>query len=188
MKRRIEVSLGFCSLVCILGWIELRICLFFLVSLLVHELGHVVCIRLFRIDIYGISLKIVGVVIRHGVCSYGQEIICAAAGPFASMLLALLVLRRLPELAVISGALAAVNLLPIYPLDGGRILRSVLLGKMEEQRVVQLLSRVTFVLCCLLMTLACWLTAVMQMGIWPVFLVLVILCRVGDAGWSETKI
>lgn len=138
-----------------------------------------------KIRIRCVSLGITGAVIRHEFCSYRQELVCAAAGPASSFLLSLTMCRNCPELAVLSAMLGAVNLLPIFPLDGGRILRSILFLLLEEEKVLRLMGRVTFVVCCVLMAAACCVTAALQAGIWPIFAALIVLWKVGCAGWSE---
>ncbi len=185
MEKRIEVSVGFAAMVCVLGWFDLKICGCFLAAMTVHELAHLIVIRLFRIPVNGVSLRLSGAVIRCGFCGYGQEAVCAAAGPAANFFLGLALMRIAPQLAAVSFLLGAGNLLPVYPLDGGRILRALLSRKKDEETVLAVLSRVTFVICCLLMTVACWLTAELQMGLWPVFAALIILCRVGTVKWTE---
>lgn len=57
--------------------------------------------------------------------SRGREMVCALAGPIGSLSL-LLFSKWLPRIAFCGAMQAAFNLLPIYPLDGGRALRSVL--------------------------------------------------------------
>lgn len=180
MIRRIKISPGFCALVCVLGWYDLRLCGWFLLSLLVHEAGHGAAMLLLGVPVRGITLGIGGAVLPCGLCSYRQELWCAAAGPAAGALLSLLVLRQQPELAILSGGLSIFNLLPLYPLDGGRMLRAALLCRLEEDRVRKLLRSVRFVVCGLLMLAACWVTTVLQSGIWPIFAVLVLLCRAGS--------
>lgn len=179
MERRIKVSPGFCALICILGWYDLRLCRWFLLSLLVHELGHGAVLALLGVSMTGFRLRLSGAVINCGLCTYRQELYSAAAGPAAGMLLALMAARRQPELALLSALLSGVNLLPLYPLDGGRILRAALLLRWQEPTAARILSRVRFAVSGLMMLGACWATAVAQAGIWPIFAVLVILCRVG---------
>ncbi len=185
MEKRIEVTVGFAAMVCILGWLNQPLCACFLAAAAVHELAHLTAAWLCRVPVKGISLRLSGAVIRCGLCGYGQEAICAAAGPAASFLFGAAVLRNVPQLAAVSMLLGAGNLIPVYPLDGGRILRALLLRKYGEETAGMVLSRVTFVTCCLLMAGACWLTAELQMGIWPVFAALVVLYRVGTVRWAE---
>ena len=185
LDRKFQVSLGFCALICVLGWYDLRVCLWFLMALLCHEVGHIFAMVCCGVTICGVSLRISGAVIQHGLCTYRQELICAAAGPAASVLLSLAGYRLCPELSVLSAILGLVNLLPLYPLDGGRILRGLLLLVLKEETALHIVKSTTFVVCCVLMAAACCITASLQIGIWPIFAVLAILWRTGCANWSE---
>lgn len=87
-----------------------------------HELCHywAVCAcggRVIRLDI-GLSGA------RMDVCglSRKQEFICALAGPFGGLSLLFLV-KWIPRVALCAGCQSLFNLMPIYPLDGGRALR-----------------------------------------------------------------
>jgi Zn-dependent protease/predicted transcriptional regulator len=117
--------------------------LLFFGSLLFHELSHSVVALHYRIPVASITLFIFGGVARitREPDSAGQEFQIAAAGPLSSYLLAgfffLLtivtpngtVLHTLGEtLAWINVGLATFNLLPGFPLDGGRIFRSIVWG------------------------------------------------------------
>ena len=175
------------SAICLLAWLNLQVCIWFLAALLFHELGHLLVMKLCGVPVLRISFRISGAVIDSGFCSYRQEAICAAAGPASSFLLTLVFCRGVSTLAVVSLLLGCVNLLPIYPLDGGRILRALLLLRMEEEKARGILRAVTFAVCCLLMLGACWVTVEKQAGLWPIFASLVILCRVGSAGWQENE-
>ena len=53
---------------------------------------------------------------------YAQELLCAMAGPVGGMFL-LFLGKWYPELALCALAQSCYNLIPVYPLDGGRILK-----------------------------------------------------------------
>ena len=181
MVKHLRISTGFCAFVCILGWYDSRLLSWFLLGLVCHELGHVVALHIFRIPIYEVHLRLTGAVIRHGLCSYFQEFICAATGPLANGLLCVFVHRKYPELSMISGLMGLANLLPVFPLDGGRMLRTLLLFRLDEEIVSHVMEHVAVLICCILMGGACCLAVVLQVGVWPIFTALIILWRVGNA-------
>jgi Zn-dependent protease len=114
-------------------------------SIIVHEFCHSLVARKYGIPMKGITLFIFGGVAEMGdePSSAKAEFMMAAAGPLSSILIALVFYGMyttstgtLPKpisgvieyLAYINGILAAFNLVPAFPLDGGRILRSILWG------------------------------------------------------------
>ncbi|WP_121356308.1 site-2 protease family protein [Flavisolibacter nicotianae] len=131
-----------------LGWYALFIAAVF-ASIIFHEMGHAVVAASFGIAVKDITLYPIG-----GVASFEslpekprQELLISAAGPAVSFLLAGLFwllssansgVPPSADVAVISGAnffwflrtvnlyLALFNLLPAFPMDGGRILRALL--------------------------------------------------------------
>ena len=87
----------------------------------VHEFGHLAAIKLLDGQPVSISLGFLGAKIHTGPLTNKAEFLCAAAGPCAS--LALLFLSRLfPKLALCGMVQGMFNLIPLYPLDGGRML------------------------------------------------------------------
>lgn len=110
-------------------------------SVLIHELGHSIVAQGFGIPVPRITLFLFGGVsqIATEAPTPGTEFWISAVGPLTSLLLAAffweiepLVDRVQPlfalakYLAMINAALAVFNLIPGYPLDGGRILRAFL--------------------------------------------------------------
>lgn len=118
--------------------------LVFLASLLGHELAHSVVARRNDVGVKGITLWLFGGVaeLERDPDGPGAEFRIAAAGPAASLAIGALLwassvglgaingpepwVVMLAWLGVINGFLAVFNLLPGAPLDGGRILGSVL--------------------------------------------------------------
>jgi Zn-dependent protease len=113
----------------------------FFVSLLLHELGHAVQARREGMEIEGITLWLFGGVARFrgSFPSAGAEFRIAIAGPLVSLALGVLFVAFAAGthgseaadgvaawLGYINLTLLVFNLLPALPLDGGRVLRSIL--------------------------------------------------------------
>lgn len=174
---RVRITAGFCALISILGWISPVLCVFFLIGILVHELGHLMALKLCRVSVDALELRCCGAMIRTAWMDCRRELICALAGPVCSLVFGVAVLRSVPELGLISLGLTVVNLLPLYPMDGGRILRAALMSRCREETAERIVHWTMMGTCLLLMVLACWGAAVLQAGLWPIFAALVLLWR-----------
>ncbi len=179
LNKRFCITPGFTATICVMAWVDITFCGLFLLSVLVHEVGHMIMIKVLKQSIYGIRLQAAGALICCDCTNYRAEWICALSGPVASFLLGLLTFWWCAELAVISICLGLGNLLPIYPLDGGRALRACLLLRLQPASVERILQAVTFAVCILLMMGASWVTIALQCGLWPIFCALLVLWRVG---------
>ena len=172
---------GFVAALCLLGWCDLRLCGLFLLALALHEAAHLTALALFRRPVLGLTLSAGGAKIETEALTLRQEALSAAAGPLVNLLSGALTLRCVPAFSAVSLGLAAVNLLPLYPLDGGRILRAALLSRLTPERTERILRLAVWLTCSTLMVGACWLTVWRQAGLWPIFTALVLLCRAGNA-------
>lgn len=90
-----------------------------------HELCHITALRLLKYRIWNIRIGIGGTQLETEPLSRGKELLCALSGPLGSFLL-LSMINRFPRIAVCAGLQGIYNLLPIYPLDGGRIFRCII--------------------------------------------------------------
>lgn len=117
--------------------------LLFFGSVLFHELAHSVVALYYKIPVHSISLFIFGGIARIGrePSKPMQEFNIAVAGPLASFFLAVVfgaIALAFPAVAmvvapakILGGSnfiLAAFNLAPGFPLDGGRIFRAIIWG------------------------------------------------------------
>jgi len=116
------------------------------VSIILHELSHSLVARRYGMPMKGITLFIFGGVAQmtDEPTSPKGEFMMAIVGPLSSIAIGLVfyliytlgkqggwpqpVNGVVGYLALINGILAGFNLIPAFPLDGGRILRSILWG------------------------------------------------------------
>ena len=87
----------------------------------VHELGHLAVIRALGGRPEFLSIGVFGAQIHTGPLDNRAEFFCAAAGPAASLFL-LSLCRFFPKLALCGGVQGMFNLIPVHPMDGGRML------------------------------------------------------------------
>ena len=126
--RRINISvklgflipLAFSVLVIPLKWIAA-----WYFASIVHELGHLICIWFYGIPVRSISVNGFGVRIETEPIPYPSNVYCALSGPVAG-LSSLLLLRVCPRVALCALLQSCWNLLPLFPMDGGQVTRSIL--------------------------------------------------------------
>ena len=119
------------------------------VSVLLHELGHATAARRFRIPVREITLFIFGGVakIQEEPRDAWSEFWIAVAGPLVSLLLGILFLLLMfvnnkpaqlgalfDYLGTINISLFLFNLIPGFPLDGGRVFRAIVWGATNDAR------------------------------------------------------
>jgi Zn-dependent protease/CBS domain-containing protein len=121
-------------------------------SIIAHEFSHSLVARKFGLPMKGITLFIFGGVaeMEDEPPSAKVEFMMAIAGPLSSILIAIIfygihtagkqaglaqpINGVVGYLAWINAILAGFNLLPAFPLDGGRVLRSILWGVKKNLR------------------------------------------------------
>lgn len=146
-------------------------------SVVFHELSHALVARHYGIDVVDITLLPIGGVARMAKPPERpkEEIFIAIAGPAASFVLAFALWfaldifgdgvtvsdfsvkgSLLAQLTAVNVVLAVFNLLPAFPMDGGRILRGVLALKMSQYRATHIAVGVGQVLAIVLFFLGLW--------------------------------
>jgi Zn-dependent protease/CBS domain-containing protein len=158
----------------------------FYACLLAHELAHALVARRNGVKVGGITLWLFGGVSRLDgePKSSGAEAVIAGVGPLTSLAVALvafllsllplpaLVADLLGWLAFVNVALALFNLVPAFPLDGGRLLSSFFWWRLgSRQRGVHSAVRISRVFAYLMIAFGALLlfTGSLLNGIWIAF-------------------
>lgn len=151
-------------------------------AMALHELGHFLAVRLLGGQVTYFRLTAVG----GDMCldparplSYGRELAALMAGPGTNLLLALGAARMAGQWEVLylfaglNLALGAFNLLPIRPLDGGRVwalLLTAALGPQAARRMAGLCSGLLSILLLCLGAFLLWRTGgnftLLVMALW----------------------
>ncbi|ADB57480.1 M50 family metallopeptidase [Archaeoglobus profundus] len=117
------------------------------VAVLIHELSHSLVAKRFGARVREIILFIFGGVasIENLPKEPKKEFAIAIAGPLASLVLSLFILtphRFLHLFGYFNLILAIFNLIPAFPMDGGRVLRSLLAKKFGYVRATRISANV----------------------------------------------
>jgi len=132
-----------------------------------HELCHFTAAKWRNVFCSGLTVDTGGMRMHLGNMTRMDAVFVASAGPAGSLLLGCLI-RAWPQIAACGIAQGLYNLLPIYPLDGGRILRG-LIG--ERAKLVE-------AVCVFLVLLSGVILALRsQLGIYAVILALAVCFR-----------
>lgn len=89
----------------------------------IHEFFHYFALRLLCVRINRLEIGLTGAIMDVEPMPPYKELICALAGPVGGLCL-LLFSRWIPRISICAAVQSFYNLLPLYPLDGGRALRS----------------------------------------------------------------
>jgi len=132
-----------------------NIMFYYILTVILHEYGHKIVANWLGyksgeiiFDVYGAGLKLNGVYKRK------DDILISLGGPIVNVIIVLISITLwwifpsmylyTSELVICNLVILLFNLLPIYPLDGGRILVACLSAKYDKHKVIRISSRICF--------------------------------------------
>lgn len=114
-----------------------------LAAAVVHELGHMLMMRLRSVRITGLRLRLFDVLIEAAEPpSFGADVLITLGGPAANLAFAAVSLPFSFEIGMPQLALGVFNLLPAMSLDGGHLLR-ICLERRYSARVCDIILTIT---------------------------------------------
>ena len=145
---------------------QLEIYIVLMVFAIIHELGHLVAGLILKFKPTELKLTPFGLQIRFNIDYYNKELhiqkaIIALAGPLTNFLIATIIIifakfnvsienTYIYQLIVYSNFLIGIfNLIPIYPMDGGRVLKELLkiiLGAKKAYKLTYIISKTVLII------------------------------------------
>ncbi len=168
MKKLIRINpclYGVIIITYLLGFLKEYLSMFLILFL--HEISHLIVIKAERIEISFIKAEPFGITVRLKdklLKNPREEIYMAISGPLCNFIIFIICHFFFPRAKYFMYAnlsMGLFNLLPAYPLDGGRILRAYLSikhGYIKSYRFVLILTKITAVLIAVLGIIILWIT------------------------------
>lgn len=137
---------------------QLRQYLIIMFFSMIHEIGHIVVALIMKIKLEKIEVMPFGLKASFGTNfndNQVKEILVALAGPITSLALGIICTNinlffvSKQELVYSNLLIGIFNLIPIYPLDGGRIIKGILhikIGKIKSQVYTERISNITIII------------------------------------------
>jgi len=161
---------------------------------IIHEIGHIVIGLILKVKTEKIEIMPFGLSASFYINFSDKnfkikEILIAIAGPLTSFVLAILFSHinltyiTIQEAVYSNILILLFNLIPIYPLDGGRIIKSLIhikLGVMKSEEIVNKISKTTMIILTLISSIAVYYYQNFSIFLICIFLWMVVLQEKND--------
>ncbi|MBI3436055.1 MAG: site-2 protease family protein [Proteobacteria bacterium] len=146
------------------AWSALAFMILLFLCVLAHEFGHIFTARSFGVPTPDVTLLPIGGVARLARIpeAPGEELLIAIAGPLVNVAIALILMviagadlgagrlaaidstqvSMVDRLAAVNLFIAAFNMIPAFPMDGGRVLRAALATKLGHIRATEIAATI----------------------------------------------
>lgn len=118
------------------------------VSLMLHEIGHFLIALIIHAKIIKFSVTLFGInmQINTNDLSFNRKLALFFSGPLTNILIMLFSYNyKLNDVALINIFLSLINLLPIMPLDGGNVLKTVLERYIKKEYVYKIIMIINII-------------------------------------------
>ncbi len=167
------IALALMLLVLPLRWI-----LAWMAAAAIHEGCHALAVKLCGGHVGEVNIDCTGANMHVSGIARGRELICALAGPVGSLVLVFFA-KWIPATAVCAVFQSAYNLLPLYPMDGGRALRCFL--EMVVPQFAEKACRAVGYLTMGLICMAALYAAIgLELGLMPLLMALILWMKTGN--------
>ena len=171
-KRKLIVKPGFLLVAAFVCYFNMGNILYpVAAAVAVHEAGHYIGMKALSVKVERVVLGCAGpaFIYSSGTVPYKKEIIIAAAGPAAGLLLSLAAAAAgknwnnvwdMYYLSGVSLSLSLFNLLPALPLDGGRIAKAIVMSRFDVIKGERIMGALNMAVVCILLIAGIYIFAV----------------------------
>ena len=154
----------------------------FMLFIIIHEMAHLVTgiilgVKPKRIDVYALGLSLEFYSFGHITYKNLRKILIYIAGPLINFVIAIVLVilndKTYLDIIYINLILGFFNLLPIYPMDGGRILKQVLTIIKGEKTSKIIINRVSNIVITLITI--CYSILILYVHNFAIFMVIIYL-------------
>ena len=146
------------------------------IAALFHELCHYIAIKAMKYNMHSLKVDLSGMTITTDNMTYAHEMLVAMSGPIGGLSL-LLFARCIPTIALCALFQSAYNLIPIFPYDGGRALRSLLLSVFIGEKGERIFKAIEMIFLLLLTLTTVYLVLKYNLDCFPILLLLSVLLK-----------
>lgn len=171
VKPEFYILTALCLLVVPFKWIFA-----WMLASMFHEFCHYAALKAVGCQLFRIQVGANGTIMDTDLFGNTKEMLCALAGPAGSLLL-LFTGRWFPRLAVCGLFQCVYNLIPIYPLDGGRAVHSFLKRFFSASRCMKIENRIETCICILFLFVGLYAALCLHLGFFPMLFVIILIIK-----------
>ena len=161
---------------CVL-FLPIKIILAWMAATIIHELGHICCILLLKKEIYSVQFGVFGAQINTETLGIWQEMISAMAGPLSAIFI-LPFIKKFPIVTMFCILQSIYNLIPVYPMDGGRVVVGVLVYFAGRKRAIKIYIIFIMILMLLFLAGIVYISIRYSLGLLPLILIVIMIIKI----------